>query len=71
MIRTHDIHEQAVADMVRIVDRAVKHRVVENEQGIIPPIVDRVVYLDEDLSAVDRIKVVKDAEREPDRAEMP
>src|SRR5262249_44739041 len=67
----HDVHKQTVADVVDVVDRAMKHGVVEDEQRIVDPVVGLIVDFDENVAAVDRVEVVEYAEGQAQRAEMP
>src|SRR4029077_749719 len=71
MVGADDVHEQAIARLIEIVDRAMEQRVVEYEQRLLVPEVSLVVDIDENLIAVDRIKIVENAECQAQRTEMP
>src|SRR5262245_40866423 len=71
MVRPHDVHEQAIAGMVDVVDRAMEPGVVEDEERVLAPVMGGVVYLDEDVLASDRFEIVQHAIGQTQRAEMP
>src|SRR5258708_12856761 len=71
IIGADDVHEQAIAHVVHIVDRSMEDRIVENEKRIVDPVVHSPIDLDENVPAVDRIEIVEHAEGAPERTEMP